>query len=245
MTAIKPLAETKDTITLRRADFDALLQAAEDTEDLAAVEAHRSYEDRVGWDVARRNYLTGDETRRLLDGENPVRLWRRKRGISQRALAEAVQVGASYLAEIESGRKPGSVDVLQRIAAFLEVDLGTLAGDFAMSPGEGAGPVSRSQQWASQLARMAEAGATTAEMVSEVHAIVAEALRSAEKERARHVVRATLGMLRHSTEALASHVSLAQQQDRAHDIGATRRLQRISAAMEAAVDALREEYRQL
>lgn len=53
MTVIGPLAETRETVTLTRADFDALLHAAEDAADLAAVEAHRGYEDKVGWEMAR------------------------------------------------------------------------------------------------------------------------------------------------------------------------------------------------
>ena len=82
MTAIKFLSETKDTVTLRRTDFKNLVEAAETARDLAAVTSHRAYENHVGWDVARRNYLTGEETRRLLDGESPVRVWRKKRGLS-------------------------------------------------------------------------------------------------------------------------------------------------------------------
>jgi len=69
MKAIKPLARTRDTVTLKRADFEALVRCAEDAIDLAAVQAHRAYEDRVGWEIARRTYLTADEARRLLDGD--------------------------------------------------------------------------------------------------------------------------------------------------------------------------------
>ncbi|HVC62282.1 MAG TPA: helix-turn-helix transcriptional regulator [Acetobacteraceae bacterium] len=127
MTMIKPLAETRETVTLTRADFDALVHAAEDAADLAAVEAHRAYEDRVGWDTARRNYLTADEARRLLNGDSAVRVWREKRGIKQRALAEAAAVSVGYLAEIEGGKKPGSAGALCRIAGVLDVPMEELA----------------------------------------------------------------------------------------------------------------------
>ncbi len=121
MSLIKPLAETRETVTLTRADFNALVHAAEDAADLAAVEAHRAYEDRVGWETARRNYLTADEARRLLDGAGAVRVWREKRGMTQRALAEAAAVAVGYLAEIEGGKKPGSAGALCRIAGVLDV----------------------------------------------------------------------------------------------------------------------------
>ena len=87
--AIRVLAETSETVTIGRSDFEALVQAAEDAEDLAAPAEHHAEEARIGRDAARRDYLSADETERLVDGENPVTLWRRKRGLSQRALARA------------------------------------------------------------------------------------------------------------------------------------------------------------
>ncbi len=123
MTVIKPLAETQETVTLTRADFDALLHAAEVAADLAAVEAHRRYEDRVGWETARRQYLNAAEARRLMGGDSPVRVWREKRGMTQHALAEAAELAVSYLSEIEGGKKPGSAAALGRIAAALDVPM--------------------------------------------------------------------------------------------------------------------------
>ena len=135
MTVIKPLAETPKTVTLTRADFTALVHAAEDAADLAAVDAHRAYEDRVGWETARRNYLTADEARRLLDGASAVRVWREKRGMTQRALAEAARVAVGYLAEIEGRKKPGSAGVLHRIAGVLEVPMEDLVVQGPPAPG--------------------------------------------------------------------------------------------------------------
>jgi transcriptional regulator with XRE-family HTH domain len=53
--------------------------------------------------------LTAEEARRLIDGENPVKIWRGKRGLSQRALAAEAKLSSSYLAELETGRKTGSM----------------------------------------------------------------------------------------------------------------------------------------
>lgn len=121
MSAIKIIAETADTVTVAREDWLKLLGDLEDAEDRAAVRQRRAVERSAGKSVARRNYLTAEETQRLLDGENPVKVWREKRGISQRALATKAEVGNSYLAEIETGRKPGSRAALRKIAAALEV----------------------------------------------------------------------------------------------------------------------------
>jgi ribosome-binding protein aMBF1 (putative translation factor) len=117
-------------VTVSRADWLRLLQELEDAEDRAAVRERRTREELLGKDAARRDYLTAAEARRLIDGESPVRIWREKRGLSQRELAHAATVSSSYLAEIETGRKPGSAAALRQLAAVLQVpaeDLVSLA----------------------------------------------------------------------------------------------------------------------
>jgi len=121
MDAIRIIEATSETVTIARADFEALLQAAEDAEDVPALAAHDVEGARIGKAKARRDDLTVEEIERLLAGENPVRLWRQKRGLSQRALAAAAGMQPGYLAEIETGRQPGSVDAYQRLSAALDV----------------------------------------------------------------------------------------------------------------------------
>jgi transcriptional regulator with XRE-family HTH domain len=60
---------------------------------------------------------------RLAAGAQPVRVWREHRGMTGRALAEAAHVPASYLCDIEAGRKPGSFQAMAAIAAALRVDM--------------------------------------------------------------------------------------------------------------------------
>jgi predicted transcriptional regulator len=70
--------------------------------------------------------VPGEIVDRLLEGENPIRVWRTHRGLSAQALAEKAKISGAYLSEIESGRKEGSVSVLKRIAEALSVDLDDL-----------------------------------------------------------------------------------------------------------------------
>jgi len=119
--AIRILAETADTVTIGRSDFEALIQAAEDAEDLVALAAHDAEEAQLGREAARRDYLTGDEAEQLLEGHSPVKVWRNKRKLSQRALAAAAGIQPGYLAEIETGKKPGSADALHRLSVVLGV----------------------------------------------------------------------------------------------------------------------------
>jgi transcriptional regulator with XRE-family HTH domain len=121
MSAIRILNETEDTVTVGREDWLELLAALDDAEDRAAVAERRAKERLLGKDAVRRDYLTATEAMRLLDGENPVKVWREKRGLSQRALARVAILGNSYLAEIETGRKPGSDDAMRKLAAALQI----------------------------------------------------------------------------------------------------------------------------
>lgn len=121
MSAIRILAETKETVTVSREDWFELLAALDDAEDRASVSERRANERTFGKEMLRRNYLTGNEAARFLDGENPVKVWREKRGLSQRALAAEAGIAGSYLAEIETERKPGSDDAYRKLAVALQV----------------------------------------------------------------------------------------------------------------------------
>jgi len=123
MSAVRILSETENTVTLSRSDWRQLLSELEDAEDRAAVAERRRHEAATDKETARRNYLTAREARRLLDGESPVKVWREKRARSQRELATAAGVSAAYLAEIETGRKPGSAAALKKLANALHVQI--------------------------------------------------------------------------------------------------------------------------
>lgn len=62
----------------------------------------------------------------LLDGENPVRVWRLHRGLTQVEVAERAGISTAYLSRIESGTRAGTTDVLSKIAAALNLTLDDL-----------------------------------------------------------------------------------------------------------------------
>lgn len=97
-----------ETVTIPRAEYDAMTARLEDLEDiLAAMQARGGEAMPLEW------------ARRILDDENPVRVWREYRGLSLRALATRAGIGASYLSEIERGVKPGSVEAYKALADAL------------------------------------------------------------------------------------------------------------------------------
>ena len=59
----------------------------------------------------------------ILDGENPIKVWREYRGLSQQQLASATGISTSYLSQIEAGKRTGSTEVLAAIAKALDVTL--------------------------------------------------------------------------------------------------------------------------
>lgn len=98
---------------------------AEDAEDIRAA------------DGAIRELAAGyDETgpmeivRALVEANHPLSVWRKYRGLTQQALADA-GMGKSYVSQIESGAKSGSVKSLRRLAEVLRIDVDDLIADDA------------------------------------------------------------------------------------------------------------------
>jgi transcriptional regulator with XRE-family HTH domain len=56
---------------------------------------------------------------RILDGENALRVWREHRGLTVKQLADLAGISASFVSQMESGRREGSVETMRRIAAAL------------------------------------------------------------------------------------------------------------------------------
>ncbi len=60
-------------------------------------------------------------------GENPLRIWRKHRGLTQEGLAKASRVSRAMIGAIEAGHKTGGVATLKKLAGALHVDLDNLA----------------------------------------------------------------------------------------------------------------------
>ena len=59
----------------------------------------------------------------ILDGENPIRVWRKYRGYTQQELAEAAGISKPYLSQIETGKRKGTTEVLSAVARALDLTL--------------------------------------------------------------------------------------------------------------------------
>jgi DNA-binding XRE family transcriptional regulator len=108
-------------VVLPEADYEALVEAAEDAEDLAAV---ARFEERLA--KGEEELVPAAMVDRMLSGENPVRVWREYRGLTATALAEKAGIAQPYLSQIETGKRDGTVETYRRIAEALRVTVDDL-----------------------------------------------------------------------------------------------------------------------
>ncbi len=71
--------------------------------------------------------LSLDEVQALLAARTPLAFWRAKRGMTQAALAKAARTTQPHVADLESGKHGGSLDVMARIAKALDISVDSLA----------------------------------------------------------------------------------------------------------------------
>lgn len=109
---------------LPRKEYEALVaKAAEADEDAgtARLVARARKEIAAGGAV-----IPLDVVNRIADGENPVRVIREWRDITQLHLAHKTNIGQGYISDLENGRRKGTVAALKEIARVLEVPLDLL-----------------------------------------------------------------------------------------------------------------------
>jgi DNA-binding XRE family transcriptional regulator len=101
-----------DVITIKLAEYEKLKAAAEELADILA------------FDKAMANpveSVPSEYVKRLVDGENPLRVYRDWRGLTQSELSERSGVNRVQIADIEAGRKKGSVGTVKKLADALSV----------------------------------------------------------------------------------------------------------------------------
>ena len=105
-------------VTIPRAEYDRLVADSEMLADLAAYDAARA-EAGEGMPLA--------VFSRIVSGENPVKVIREWRGLTQAELARRAELHRVQLHDIETGKSRGSVDTLKAIAVALDVGMDDVA----------------------------------------------------------------------------------------------------------------------
>jgi DNA-binding XRE family transcriptional regulator len=124
----QPIVVERDSVIIPRDEWERISAAAARAERLEAID-----EDRADARIARRaleRVAAGDDefvplalATRILDGEHPVRVWREYRGLTGAKLAKRAGATQSYISNIETGKRQGSLRIMLAIARALGVDV--------------------------------------------------------------------------------------------------------------------------
>jgi DNA-binding XRE family transcriptional regulator len=101
--------EDADLVVITPDDLDEML------EDAAATAAFHFTRDQEA--------IPAEVVDRLVSGESPVKVWREHRGLSQRVLATRAGLNFTYLSQIETGVRKGSVRTMKKLAEGLGLEL--------------------------------------------------------------------------------------------------------------------------
>ncbi len=102
-------------------DYLRLVEQAEMGEDIQDYDTVKSAVESGDEEV-----LPGEVVYALADGENPVKVWREYRKLTQQQLAVTTGISGPYLSQIETGKRKASTKVLVSIADALQVDVDDL-----------------------------------------------------------------------------------------------------------------------
>lgn len=102
------------------ADYERLIELAEDQADTAAAE--RAEQRRLEGE----EYVPFELVNAIINGGNALKLWREYRGISQRDLAEAAKCRLATISELENGKALGKPAVWRGLAEALDVTVDDL-----------------------------------------------------------------------------------------------------------------------
>ncbi|OYW55093.1 MAG: hypothetical protein B7Z31_11140 [Rhodobacterales bacterium 12-65-15] len=102
------------TITIAQSEYDRLVADSEMLADLAAYDAAKA----LGGEGVPLAVFT-----RIINGENPVKVIREWRGLTQAELARRAGLHRVQLHDIETGKSRGSVDTLKAVAVALDVGM--------------------------------------------------------------------------------------------------------------------------
>ena len=107
-----------ETVTLPRAEYDALVARNEELEDIIAAQ-QADDGSRIPHEIALA----------VMRGQSPMAAFRQHQGLTLRDLSRETGISPSYLSEIERGVKPGSKAALSRIADALGTSIDALVDE--------------------------------------------------------------------------------------------------------------------
>lgn len=99
-------------------EYLKLLEDAEMLEDIRAFDAAKT-----ALENGEDELIPSEVVYAIMDGENPIKVWREFRGLTQQQLADEVGISKPYLSQIETGKRTGTTEILSAIAKELDLSL--------------------------------------------------------------------------------------------------------------------------
>lgn len=100
---------------------------------LVLLEQAEMLEDVQSYDEAKSSIASGNEelipasiANALADGDNPIKVWREYRGLTQQKAAEEIGISIPYVSQLETNKRKASIDVMKKMALLLNVDIDDL-----------------------------------------------------------------------------------------------------------------------
>jgi DNA-binding XRE family transcriptional regulator len=100
---------------------------------LLLVEQAEMLEDVHSYDEVKNSIASGNEelipasvVNALADGENPIKVWREYRGLTQQKIAEEIGISVPFVSQLETGKRKASIEVMRKLASLLNVDIDDL-----------------------------------------------------------------------------------------------------------------------
>jgi DNA-binding XRE family transcriptional regulator len=107
----------EELVVMAREEYDELQDVA------VAATRHRDLAE------GRDELLAAEEVDGLLQAPTPLVFWRKKRGLTQTALAAAIGVSQNFLSDMERGKAIGDVVLYAKLARHLRVSIEDLVPD--------------------------------------------------------------------------------------------------------------------
>jgi DNA-binding XRE family transcriptional regulator len=108
---------TKQYAIIPADTYALLLEKAEMLDDIKTYDEAMANDDEL---------VPSEVVERLIAGENKIKVWREYRGLSQSVLAEKANMAQASIAQMEAGKRIGSITVLKKISKALQLDLDDL-----------------------------------------------------------------------------------------------------------------------
>ncbi|WP_347989554.1 helix-turn-helix transcriptional regulator [Methylomonas sp. AM2-LC] len=98
-------------------EYEKLIDLAEMAEDVLAYDKAKAGND---------ERIPSEIVERILSGENKLKVWREFRLLTQADLAERCEIAQSTIAQMEGGKRGGTISVYKKLAETLGLDVDDL-----------------------------------------------------------------------------------------------------------------------